>query len=158
MAAKPAERGGVKKKKGGNGLQKTVKGKDEWWFGELTSRRGELKTAATEVTSPTAYWITHNAMMGSITGHTGTENQHRPMAPNGCIWLWLLQESDLGGLLCGKSVHIIAVCITKDPYHPRGHHASQSFNGVNGPSSRSVHIRVEGELQRPSRVLLQAAS
>lgn len=49
-------------------------------------------------------------MMGSITGHTGTENQHRPMALNGCMWLWdaglwLLQESDLGGvLLCGKSV------------------------------------------------------
>lgn len=43
MAAKPEDRRGVKKKKGGNGLQDMVKGIDEWWFGELTSRRGELK-------------------------------------------------------------------------------------------------------------------
>lgn len=55
-------------------------------------------------------------MMGSITGHTGTENQHRPMAPNGSMWLWdarlwLLQELDPGGLLCGKSVRLNYCCL-----------------------------------------------
>lgn len=55
-------------------------------------------------------------MMGSITGHTGTGIQHRPVAPNGCMWLWdaelwLLQESDLGGLLCGKSVRPHYCCL-----------------------------------------------
>lgn len=56
-------------------------------------------------------------MMGSITGHAGTGNQHRPMGLNGCMWLsdtelWPRQESDLGGLLCGKSVrpHYCCLC------------------------------------------------
>lgn len=36
--------------------------------------------------------------------------------------------------MCGKSNHITAVCMTKDPDRPDERHASQSFNGVNGPA------------------------
>lgn len=40
------------------------------------------------------------------------------------------------GVCCveSQSEHITAVCMTKDPEHRDGHHASQNFNRVNGPA------------------------
>lgn len=82
---------------------------------------GNQRPGGTDVTSPRAYNIPHNAMMGSITGHTGTETQHMPGALNG--WGdFEMQDSrspTWGGLLCGKSVRPHYCCLCDQ--RPRPH-------------------------------------
>lgn len=82
-------------------------------------------------------------MMGSITGHTGTENQYRPLALNGCIWLsdaglWLLQESDLGGLLCGKVRPHYCCLYDQRPWPSRWSSCLTDFQQVKWTSWRST--------------------
>lgn len=45
-------------------------------------------------------------------------------------------RNQIWGVCCleSQSDRITAVCLTKDPDRPDGHHASQSFNGLNGPA------------------------
>lgn len=108
MATEREEREDVKEKKGGNELQEMVKGIDEWWFGEVTSRSrrvGGVKDLTEQrsphlgpVRSPITQW------WDQLQATLGTENQHRPTAPNGPTWLWPRQELDPGGPRCAKSV------------------------------------------------------
>lgn len=62
------------------------------------------------------------------------------------------------GVCCveSQSDHITAACMTKDPDRPDGHHASQSFNRVNGPAD-GPHPGWR-DLRWPCRFLLHVTS